>query len=264
MNCYEILGVSKDASQDEIKKAYRNLVKVHHPDKGGSDDKFKEISQAYETLSDPQKRQDYDFKQSMRGSSGFHEFFTKFNGDFSSMFNNSFNAQAKGMDIRVTVNLTIDEVYYGTKKSIDIGYGGFNLNIPAGVANGAKLKVSGKGQPHPINSSAPNGDLIVIIQHVPDHEMIIQGPDIWMDLTLDMFDLLLGSKVQIKNRLYELTVNVPKNSYEGKVLRISGKGIPIYNTNERGNLMIKLRALPPKLNEEQLNLIKQVKELYDR
>lgn len=261
MNCYEILGVSKDASQSEIKKAYRDLVKIHHPDKGGSDEKFKEISEAYEILSDTQKRQDYDFKQNL-GNSSFHQFFTNFNGDFSSMFNQSFGSQAKGMDIRVTVNLTIEEVYNGTKKSIDIGYGGFNLNIPAGVANGAKLRVSGKGQPHPINSSAPAGDLIVIVQYLPDHELIIQGPDIWMDLTLDMFDLLLGAKVQIKNKLYELTVNIPKNSYEGKVLRISGKGIPIYNTNERGNLMIKLRTIPPNLNEEQLNLIKQVKELY--
>jgi DnaJ-class molecular chaperone len=262
MNCYEILGVSKDASQDEIKKAYRNLVKVHHPDKGGSDERFKEISQAYETLSDPQKRQDYDFKQNV-GNSNFHEFFTRYGGDFSSMFNQSFGGQARGMDIRVTINLSIEEVYHGTKKSIDIGQGSFNLNIPAGVANGARLKVSGKGQPHPINSSAPAGDLIAIIQYIPDAELIIQGPDIWMDLTLDMFDLLLGTKVQIKNKLYELSVNIPKNSYEGKVLRISGKGIPIYNTSERGNLMIKLRTFPPKLNEEQLNLIKKVKELYD-
>ena len=263
MNCYEVLGVASDASQSDIKKAYRDLVKVHHPDIGGSEERFKQISEAYETLSDPQKRQDYDFKQSMGGGSNFHEFFSRFGGDFSNMFNQSFGGQARGMDIRLNVNLDLEEVYHGTRKYIDIGNGGFNLNVPPGVQNGARLKVSGKGQPHPVNSSAPPGDLIVIIQYIPDPEIIIQGPDIWMDLAIEPLDLLLGIKVSIKNKLYELTVNVPKNSYEGKVLRISGKGMPIYNTSDRGNLMIKLRTLPPKLNDEQLNLIKQVKELND-
>lgn len=263
MNCYEVLGVSKDASQSDIKKAYRDLVKVHHPDIGGSEEKFKQISEAYEILSDPQKRQDYDFKQSMGGGSNFHEFFTRFGGDFSSMFNHSFNHQARGLDVRVSINITLYEVYHGTTKYIDFGGDSFNIKIPAGVKNGARLRVSGKGDYHPVNSSAPRGDAIITIQYLPDPNIIINGDDIWVDVTLPVVDLLLGKKINIKNELYDISVTVPKNSYEGKVLRISGKGMPIYNTDQYGSLMIKLRTLPPNLNEEQLELVKKIKELND-
>jgi curved DNA-binding protein len=262
MNYYEILGVESNASQADIKKAYRDLVKVHHPDVGGSDERFKQISEAYETLSDKDKRQQYDFTQST-SNSNFNEFFYKFGGDFASMFNNAYSHQAKGMDIRISINITIEEVYNGTVKYIDLGPNGFNVKIPPGIRNGAKLRIKGKGQPHPINSSAPAGDAIIIVQYLPDHELIVQGDDIWMDLTLPLVDLLLGTKINIKNTLYDLNISVPKNSYEGKVLRISDKGMPIYNTNKSGSLMIKLRMLPPNLKEEQLELVKKIKELND-
>lgn len=261
MNYYEILGVDKNADQSAIKKAYRDLVKVHHPDVGGSDDRFKQISEAYETLSDPNKRQEYDFTQG--GDSNFRDFFVKFGGDWSGMFNQSFGQQARGLDVRISVPLTMEEVYHGCAKYIDLRGDSFNIKIPAGVANGAKLRVNGKGDFHPINHSAPRGDAIITVQYILDPNIIVQGNDIWMDYTLPLVDLLLGTKININNSLYDITVSVPQNSYEGKVLRISGKGMPIYNTDEYGSLMIKLRALPPKLNDEQIELVKKIKELYD-
>ena len=262
MNCYEVLGVHKEASQSEIKKAYRTLVKQHHPDTGGSEERFKEISTAYETLSDPQKRQEHDMRQSF-GSGGFDQFFNQFNGDFASMFNNAFSQQAKGQDVRIRVNLTMEEVYHGTTKYIDTGFSQFNIKIPRGIREGAQLKVNGKGQPHPANSSAPNGDAIIIMHLTPDPDMVVTGDDIWVDLALPFYDLALGCKSDIKTKVGSFKITIPPNSYDSKVLRVSGKGMPIYNSNEYGNLMVKLRTLPVELNAEQVEYIKKIKELSD-
>lgn len=261
MNFYEILGVPQGATQADIKKAYRNLVKQHHPDTGGSEERFKEISTAYETLSDSQKRQEYDFKQSMGGSNPWSDFFNTHNGDFANMFNNAFHQQAKGPDITIRVRLTMEEVYYGTTKYIDTGHNQFNIKVPKGINEGAKLRVKGKGQPHPINSSAPNGDAIIIMHIMPDPNMVVTGSDIWLDLTIPFYDMLLGCEIEVKTPVNAVKLKVPKNSHEGKVLRIIGKGMPIYNTDQYGNLMVKLRTSTITLNEEQLEYVKKIKDL---
>lgn len=261
---YNILGVSVDASHGEIKKAYRNLAKQHHPDKGGDEKTFKDITEAYEVLGDDAKRKDYDYKRNLSNGSAFDDFFRQFNGDFSNMFNNAYGHTVRGLDIRITMNLDILDIYYGTTKNINVGYEDFNVRIPKGVKNGAQLRLSGKGQPHPVNTSAPRGDIIVTIQYIHRSDLIVNGDDIWVDLTLDPLNLLLGDSVRLKNVLHDLTVKVPKNSYEGKVLRIPGKGMPIYNTSEHGNLMIKLRTLIPNLSDDQLQIIKKAKELANQ
>ena len=259
---YNILGVSQDASQDEIKKAYRKLSKQHHPDMNGGDDtKFKDIAQAYEHLGDTKKRKDYDYKRNAANPSAFEDFFNAFNGDFSSMFNNAYGHSSRGMDVRMTMNLDILEVYSGTTKNVNIGYEDFNVRIPAGVKNGAKLSLKGKGQPHPVNSSAPRGDIIITILHKPNPELIVNGDDIWIDLSVHPLDLLTGTSLEIKTPIHNLNVKVPINSYEGKVLRIPGKGMPIYKTSEHGNLMIKLRTQIPRLSDEQIETIKKAREL---
>ena len=258
---YNILGVSQDASQSDVKKAYRNLAKQHHPDKGGDEKTFKDITEAYEVLGDESKRKDYDYKRNLSNGSAFDDFFHRFGGDFSNMFNNAYGQSARGMDVRLTVNLDILEVYHGCSKNINIGYEDFNLNIPAGIHNGAQMRISGKGQPHPVNSSAPRGDIIVTIQILPNPDLIVNGSDIWVDLSVHPLDMLTGTSLQITTPIHNLTVKVPKNSYEGKMLRISGKGMPIYNTSDRGNLMIKLRTQIPKLSDDQLEIIKQAKQV---
>ena len=258
---YQILGVDQTVSQSDLKKVYRDLVKQHHPDKGGDEDRFKSISEAYEILSDPSKRKDYDVKRSMAGKTPFDDFFANFNGDFSNMFNNAFNQSAKGSDIRMTMNLDITDIYNGCVKTVNVGHNTFNVKVPSGVKSGAKLKLNGKGQPHPVNSSAPSGDLIITIQYIPNPHLVINDTEIWMDLTLNPLDLLLGTESIISNELYTITVKVPKNSYEGKILRISGKGMPIYNTSDYGNLMVKLRTTVPQLSDEQLKLIQKAKDI---
>lgn len=260
MKYYEILNVSKEATQADIKKAYRNLVKLHHPDVGGSEDNFKNISQAYETLSDSKKKQEYDLKNSFRPG-GFDNFFNQFGGDFSNMFDNAFNQNARGQDITIRIRLTLEEVYNGTTKRIDTGQSAFNVNIPKGIHEGAKLKLRGKGMSHPANSTAPKGDVILIMNIMPDPEMIVTNGDIWLDYNLPFYDMILGGDFEVSTKVNSVKIKVPKGSYDGKILRILGMGFPIYNKNHNGNLMIKLRAANVDLSEKQLEHIQQIKEL---
>jgi len=261
MSFYNILGIPRTATVDDAKRAYRDLAKKHHPDtKNGNADKFKDISEAYEHLGNENNKQKYDAAMSMSEGMGddFLESFRN-SADFSSMFDGVFGTRAKGPDIRLSIQLTLFDVYYGSEKLIDTGRVRFSLKIPKGISNGTNLKLSGKGGAHQMNSNAPNGDMIVTCYILPSSEIIVNGNDIWVDVHLPFYDLLLGSSVTIRNQFYVVMVDVPRGSYDGKVLRISGKGIPIYKSEGYGNLMVKLNGIKPNLNEEQYDLLERIK-----
>jgi curved DNA-binding protein len=263
MSYYDTLGIDENATQDVIKKAYRKLAKQHHPDTGsGNADKFKEISEAYEHLGDELKRKKYDTAGQMSGGTN-SQFFEQFRNspDFASMFDGAFGTRAKGPDMIVSIQLTLSDVYYGTERLIDTGHTRFNLKIPKGISNGNKLKLKGRGGNHPMNSNAPNGDIIVTCHVLPSMEVIVNGSDIWVDADLPFYDLILGTSINIKTPFYSIKVDVPKGSYAGKVLRIKGQGIPIYKSEGYGNLMVKLNVINTELNEEQYNLIEQIKTI---
>jgi curved DNA-binding protein len=114
---------------------------------------------------------------------------------------------------------------------------------------------------HPINSSAPNGDVILIMDIMRDSSVIVTDNDIWVDLVLPFYDMLLGGSFEIKTPFNSFKINVPKNSIDGKVLRIAGKGFPIYNTDNYGNLMVKLRSSNIKLSKRQMEHIQHIKDL---
>jgi curved DNA-binding protein len=266
MTYYETLNVSQNATHDEIKKSYRKLAKEHHPDiNSGDDSKFKKLAEAYKTLSDPKARKIYDLKFSDHNtaqerfnrawSSAFNQ-----SDSFSDMFNNMYNDNAKGPDIKVVLNITMEEVYYGTRRHINVGVGGFNLNIPKGILNGTKLKIKGRGADHPMNSLAQKGDMIVTVNTLYDPEIIVNGPDIYVDLFLDWWDILLGGEFEVKTKINSIKIKVPQGSYDSKLLRVSGKGMPIYNTEEYGNLMVKIRTKQINLNENQIKILKNIKE----
>lgn len=266
MNHYQILEVSTDASQEEIKKSYRKLVKVHHPDTGGDDNQFKKLSDAYETLSDPEKRKLYDIKIGVRRDAmdAWQSYFNQaFGGGagFSDIFDKTYSTSAKGPDVKIRINLTMQDVYYGTTRYIDTGENKFNVKIPRGIKNGAKLRIRDKGRAHPYNSTAPRGDVILIMQWMVDPELIVNGDDIWIDLTVPFYDMILGTNIEVNTKVNTTLVEIPKNSYEGRVIAIEGGGMPIYNTNSYGKLMIKLISKPIKLTEKQLELIEKIKEL---
>lgn len=264
MNYYETLNVSKNASQDEIKKSYRKLVKEHHPDKtGGDDTRFKQISEAYEILGDPISRRKHDdinrpFSQYNTWNDPWRDIFNK--TDFAGAFDQSFSEDVKGFDVRVSINITIQESYEGTRRYIDIGTGGFNINIPKGIPNGTKLKIKEKGQPHPINQSAKPGDIILTVNVMQDIDLIVNGADIYVDLTLNWIDMLLGGEFDIKTKVHSVKIKVPQGSHESKILRVLGKGMPIYNSDGYGNLMVKLRTLPINLTDYEIQQLKKIKD----
>ena len=262
MSHYQTLGVNENASQEEIKKAYRKLVRQYHPDKqGGDEEMFKKVAEAYEHLGAPDRRQQYD-AQRRGGFGNLEDLFRQFSGS-NFGFDSNFGFNVRGQDARISFTLTMEEVYYGTSKYVDLGYTQLNINIPKGVRSGAKLRLSGKGQPHPLNSSAPPGDLIISISVKPDDRLIVNGDDIWVDYSAPFYDLIIGQDIEIKTLVGVVKTKIPPNSYDGKILRITGQGMPIYKQNRYGNLMVKLRSSSVKLNEEQLELVKQIKDIQD-
>ena len=263
MNYYELLQIDKSASQAEIKKAYRKLAKQYHPDTvEGDESSFKEIVTAYEVLSDENRKRKYDIELGYRYSDNpFDSWFRNGEGSFSDMFNDAFGSSSKGRDVTVRMSITLEESYHGTQRRVDIGSTKLNVNIPKGVYEGMKLKISGKGQPHPVNSSAPKGDLILIINIKYDDRIILNGNDIYVDVDVSFYDMILGTEIEIKTPFYKIKVNVPPNSQNNKILRISGKGFPIYSMNTYGNLMVKLNAFNPPLKDSQIELIKKIKEI---
>lgn len=262
MNYYNLLNVGQNATADEIKKSYRTLVKKHHPDRGGDEVTFKQINEAYEVLSDFEKKSAYDAQINFKQSNAWNLFYQN-GASFSEMFDDVYSQAAKGPDVTVRINITQVEVYNGSTRYIETDTESFNIKIPKGITDGAKLKVKGKGRPHPINSSAPKGDIIIIMQVLPDPNLIVNGNDIWIDYTLPFYDILLGGKFKIETLVNKANITIPKNSYDGKILRIIGMGMPIYNTDQYGNMMIKLRNSGIELTADQLELVKKIKDLHE-
>jgi len=265
MSYYDTLGVEESATMEQIKKAYRKLSKQHHPDVNGGDDaKFKEIAEAYEHLSSDVKRAQYDASRvnpfGNMGGAGFN-----FNGNFSDMFDQFFGGdprKARGQNHTVVANISFLDAYLGKNLTFNINGETLSIDLKPGVQNGMKFRLAGKGNLNPYNPSAGRGDLIVQIQIQQDPYYILNGNDIWMDVHLPWWDIITGIKVPIT--LPDGTVikvPVEKNSQAGKVLRVKGKGFPIYNTLGRGMLMIKLNAIYPNLNETALEKLDEIKEV---
>jgi curved DNA-binding protein len=262
---YKVLGISHEATPEDIKRAYRKLVKLHHPDvNNGNDTEFKKIAQAYDAITCGEgKTKGYtktEYKSTSDKQYNWTDFFS--NDDFSQMFNNAYGGGVtKGTDIKVSISISLEECYYGALRHIDVGTGGFNINIPKGIPNGTKLKVSGKGALPTNGISSTPGDIILTVNVIHDLDIIVNGNDIHIDLQLDWIDLILGGDFEIKNKLQNVIIKVPRGSYDSKLLRIVGKGMPIYNNEGFGNLFVKLRTRNIILNDRQIELLNKIK--YD-
>lgn len=261
MDPYNILGVDKSSSQDDIKQAYRKLAKEHHPDKnGGSDDRFKQIAEAYEKIGDESSRKQYDNTSNFQNFSGFEGRFNM-SDIFDQMFGNAFNSQqtTKGTDLRLDLHLSFDEAYHGTSKQFAVNGQEIKVDFKPGLKTGMKLRVPGKGQPHQYNSTMPNGDLIIHVHVMYRTEWILQNDDIWIELDLPWYDIMMGTKMSVNTPEGMIYINIPKNSYPGKTLRIKDRGYPIYGTENKGALLCKLNARYYELNDEQIEYIEKVK-----
>lgn len=294
MDYYKVLGVSRDATDDQLKKAYRKLAMKYHPDrnKGNkeAEEEFKKISEAYAVLGDAEKRKQYD----AFGSSGFHQRYSQediFKGfDFSSIFNDvgiggfdffsgagagrrfsfggggGFDAQhrqpLKGQDLVYELTLTIQEIAAGATKVITFQHEGgaehLTVKIPQGMVEGKKLRLAGKGRSGVYGG--PKGDLYIRTKVAPDSRYRLEGHDVHIDCSIKLSEALLGTTVSIPV-LDGATLNlkVPPGTSHRTKMRIGGRGIPHMHGAATGDLYVCIQVdMPKSLSEEQKQLIEKL------
>lgn len=278
---YEVLGVDKGASQEDIKKAFRKKAVELHPDRGGDEAQFKEINEAYEVLKDPQKRQAYDqfghaagADQAGGGFGGGNPFGGGFQGqgfdpneirfDFGGGINDIFDMFFRGQqnrtrDVEVTVTIDFLEAVEGTTKELSLRVadhknGGrkqeeVKIKIPAGIDTGQAIKLEGKGE---INPQGDRGDLYVRVQVRPDARFEREGENIITKTEIDMADAALGTEIEIETIGGKVKLRVPAGTQPGKVLKLSHKGMPIINSDKHGDHYVVVDvSIPNKLSSQQ-------------
>lgn len=270
MDHYTTLGVSKTASQDEIKSAYRKLAKQHHPDSGGDPEKFKQINHAYSIIGDKLKRQDYDYspsseqfsrQQSQFDSNNIHDFFKDIFGA-SAGFHHSQYTQPKNKDLRATLNVDLDTIFETQRRTLHLKTGRsektVEVDIPAGVNDGATIRYKGYGQD--VLTRVPPGDLIVTITVKDVRNFTRHRSNIYSEITLDAVDAMLGTSVEFENLDgSKVLVKTPPGAQPGQQLRLAGKGLPSEIKNA-GDLILTVKVSVPKhLSEKQKNLLEQFK-----
>jgi curved DNA-binding protein len=260
-NPYEVLGIQKNSSDDDIKKAYRNLAMKWHPDKeGGNEETFKEIAEAYETLSDRNKRRSYDQQNSFHFDDSIFEDLIRGSG-FNDMFNNRYGFHnGKGSDVKANIMISLEEAYFGTTREIRIGLKTVNVNIEAGIRNGMKLRLKGLGQRG--QTEELNGDLILTVEVLEDPNFFIDNVGLHTIQKINAFDAILGLKNTIKVFNKNINYQIPESTQNGKTLRIKEKGFPIYNKpGEFTDLLITIVVeIPENLNDEIKNSLKILRE----
>ena len=275
MDYYQILGVDKNASQDDIKKAYRKLASKHHPDKGGDHTKFQEIQAAYSTLSDPQKRAEYDnpqpqFSHHFGGFGGMdpNDIFAHIFGGGGPHFGAGFRQQPRrNRSINITVNVSLREVILGKEVlgSIKLPSGkeqALQLNIPTGVESGDAIKYQGLGDDS--IEGLPKGDLIAQIQEIPDPKFQRHGSTLITEETISVFDAILGTNVLVTTPDdRSINITVPPGTQAGTTLSCAGYGVPYKNSTNRGNLLVRIAiSVPTDLTNDDKAIIEKLKEKY--
>ena len=255
MDYYSLLGVDRNATPQEIKKAYRKLAMKHHPDKGGDSQKFAEIQSAYEVLSNSDKRQAYD-------NPGPQFDFNSQN--FDDFFNFGFRQQRhRGRNITLGVNIDLEDVIHG--KQMIITYqlpsgkeNSVNINIPAGIDEGATIHFPGLG-----DDSVPGyrGDLFIRIQ-INQHPVFMRDHhNLHMKHYVDVFTLLTGGKTNVKTLDGRtLDVNIKKGLKNGSILNLNGQGLP--SGRGRGNLYVNIQAHIPNITNAEI--LEQLKDISDK
>ena len=229
---YEILGVGKDASQEEIKKAFRSLAHKYHPDKKGGDEaKFKEITEAYSVLSDPKKRKTHDMGGSSFGGFDPNNFntqgfdFSEFGfDDISDLFGSAFRQRTpRGESIRMDITMSFKESVLGTEKEITIPYrkqksANVKFEIPSYIENGQEIRLRGKGEP--LESGEP-GDLYLRVHVTPDSNFSLQGGRIVYKLPVLVTEALIGGKKKIISvEGVSIDVTIPKGTKHKDILQV--------------------------------------------
>jgi curved DNA-binding protein len=288
---YKILGVDRKASADDIRKAYRKLAMQHHPDKNPGDkkaeDKFKDINEAYQVLSDDQKRARYDqlgsaysnfrtsggrpsdfqwddwFQQSggqrgygnaddsFGGAGGFSDFFRAIFGEAMRSSARNQAAQQQMQGYQQEVEISFQEAYEGTSRQLQTNGRKLQVRIPAGVKTGSKVRVAGAG---------PEGlDLYLIVNITDEGRFERDGQDLYTISTLSVFTLILGGDTDVETPTGKVKLSIPPGTQTDQVFRLAGRGMPnLKNPKTKGDLFVKLKVQVPKyLSSKQRELLEQ-------
>ncbi len=289
---YKMLGVERKASEDDIRKAYRKLAMQYHPDRNPNDkqaeERFKEINEAYQVLSDPKKRSHYDRLGSdysswqRRGAPGdfnwgqyegfpggardFSNMDEVFGGGFSDFFRTIFGMGGEGVGTQTRtrpqtqgyqqeLEITLDEAYKGTTRLLQTDGKQKQVRIPAGVRTGSKVRVPGAG---------PNGlDLYLIVQVQEDDRFERRGNDLHTAATVNVFTAVLGGEADVQTLDGKIKLNIPAGTQPEQVFRLAGRGMPsVKNPNEKGDLYVRLKVQIPKyLSAKQRELLEEASRL---
>jgi len=323
---YEVLGVPKGAAAKDIKSAYRKLARKLHPDANpndvkGAEEKFKELQEAYEVLSDPEKRRKYDalgsdwqqasreaetqrryrttqdaedifssFGQGGASPSGFSDFFDAFFTGVGRRQTASANVPRRGNDLETSIDLSLEDAYRGGTKQVNLqieetcptcGGSGvlqgslcptchgtgrlisnrkLEVTIPKGVREGQRIRLAGQGAAG--TNGGPSGDLYLIVHFTSGSKYERKGDDLYTDLPVSIYDLVLGGDVRVPTMGGDVTMTIPPGTQNNKLLRLSGKGMPKQRSSQHGDQYVRLTGmLPAKLSERERELFKELSAL---
>ena len=290
---YKILGVSKTATQEEIKSAYRKLARKLHPDLNPNDKdakkKFQEINEANEVLSNPENRKKYDqygkdwqhsdqFEQAQRqrqnnsgnsqqyygegfGGSDFSDFFESMFDGRTSGFGGGRKTKYKGQDFNAEMQLSLHDAFHTHQQTLSVNGKNLRITIPAGIENGQTIKIAGHGGPG--SNGGPAGDLYITFLIANDPKFKRDGIDLYTTADLDLTTAVLGGEVTIETMSGKVKVKVQPETQNGSKIKLRGKGFPVYKKEgEFGDLYVTFTILIPKnLSEKEKELFQQLADL---
>ena len=279
---YDTLGVSQNASADEIKKAYRRLARKYHPDinkEAEAEEKFKEINAAYEILSDSAKKTQYDqYGDSMFGGQNFHDFAqgqgganlddilrSMFGGGgmgaggFSGFSQGGFSGGFGGMpdlDVNAKITIPFNVAVLGGKHSVSYGGESFDVKVPAGIKNGEKLRIRNKGK----SFQGQRGDMIlsVDVSESPEYERV--GNDLVKIIDIPLKTALFGGKIKVNTLYKEITLKVKSGTKNNQKFRVKGFGAMNRKAGVKGDLYLKANVIIPSLEELDSDLVELMKQ----
>ncbi len=282
---YKVLGVQRDAAEDDIRKAYRKLAKELHPDlnpanRSAAEERFKKVSAAYEIVGDATKRGQYDRGEIDANGEQRRTYQRAHSGagargggarageefGFSDIFSDLFGAGrrgegasgfgTRGRDVRYTLEVDFLEAATGAKKRVTMPDGGvLDIAVPEGVADGQTLRLKGQGSPNPRGSEA--GDALVEIKVRAHAQFKRSGDDIVLEVPITIDEAVLGAKIEVQTISGRVQVAIPKGTSSGRVFRLKGKGVRNTTTGNTGDQLVSVRIVLPETIDSELSYFMQ-------